>query len=150
MFNPRNALRADIPALVNLLEQLYTLEPQFSPDPRKQKKGLEMCLDSPQLCRIVLIERKGRVAGMANLQFRVSTASGAIAVHIDDFIIDENCRGAGGGAVLIEACVKVADDIEAASISVNVDEANHPAISFYQKAGFENIGLIKFRRFLRR
>ena len=59
------------------------------------------------------------VAGMANLQFRVSTASGAMAVHIDDFVVDEGCRGAGGGAALIEACIKVTDDIGAASISVN-------------------------------
>jgi ribosomal protein S18 acetylase RimI-like enzyme len=148
MFNHRDALPADIPALVNLLQQLYTLEPQFSPNPTKQKKGLEMCLNSPQLCKIVVLERDGEVIGMANLQFCVSTASGAMAVHIDDFIVHENQRGKGGGKALMEACVKTAEEIKAASISLNVDVTNHPALAFYKKSGFVNINLIRYRRFL--
>ncbi len=148
MFTSRDARPEDIPKLVALLEQLYTIEPRFTPDPVKQRKGIELCLAHRELCRIIVVERGPELVGMANIQFTVSTANGAMSIHIDDFIIHEDHRSLGAGRCLIEALMRVAGQIGATSVTVNVDVTNDPALAFYRDMGFECMDLMRFRRLL--
>ncbi len=146
MTTTRSARKTDLPALVRLLDQLYTVEPQFAPDREKQRMGLEMSLAHEKFCRIIIIENERKVAGMANVQFSVSTANGAWSAHIDDFIIDHAHRGKGLGRKLMGSVFEEATSFGATRITVNADLSNGPAMEFYRKTGFETMNLVKHQK----
>lgn len=148
MWNARDAKAGDLEQLTGLLTQLYTIEPQFTPHPENQKKGLALCLERPELCRIVVIEREGEVVGMANVQFAVSTANGAISSHIDDFIIDQRRRGQGAGKALMAAAMETAREAGSVRMTVNIDISNEPGLSFYRAMGYTSMNLMKHQLFL--
>lgn len=143
MWITRQAQNEDILKLIELLIQLYTIEPQFTPNLPNQKKGLEMCLAMPELCRIVVVERDRQVVGMANVQFTVSTANGAMSAHIDDFIIDQAYRGSGAGKALMKVAIDTACEQGATRITVNIDVTNEPGLGFYRSMGFTTMNLMK-------
>jgi len=146
MATTRPARKTDLPALVRLLDQLYTIEPQFTPNKEKQRLGLEMALAHKEFCRIIVIENERNVVGMANVQFSVSTANGAWSAHIDDFVIDHAYRGKGLGRKLMGAVVEEADGFGATRVTVNADLSNAPAMAFYRKTGFETMNLVKHHK----
>jgi hypothetical protein len=73
----RQARPEDIPSLCGLLEDLFSLEADFEPDPEKQVRGLSMLVTDPSGSSLVLVAVKnGIVVGMATVQTLVSTAEG--------------------------------------------------------------------------
>src|SRR5262245_40211256 len=66
----------DIPELVELLTILFAQEADFTPDPRKQARGLKLIIDNPAVGAIFVTRDKGTIVGMVSLLFTVSTAEG--------------------------------------------------------------------------
>ena len=143
MVTLRPARQSDIPSLVALLRQLFEIETQFTFDPERPRAGLALILARPQLGRIIASETDGRIVGMVNLQFAVSTAHGSLSVHIDDLTVDAAARGQGVGSALMEAAYDVAKEIGAGRITVNIDPSNAPALAFYQRFGFTSLNLMR-------
>jgi ribosomal protein S18 acetylase RimI-like enzyme len=139
----RDAAVEDIPAMLGLLEQLYTLEPQFAFDEVVQREGLKLCIENPGLGRIILVTLEGKVIALANLQFSVSTAMGGLSLHIDDFVVDDDFRGKGVGTLLMDAIATMGKQMGAVRVTVNVDVANDRGLAFYRKAGFASLNLMR-------
>ena len=58
------------------------------------------------------------------------------SLYIDDFCVDENCRGLGIGKMIFAAVKKYAEQIKVYNIELNVWEFNESAVKFYEICGF--------------
>jgi|TARA_B110000977_G_scaffold107940_1_gene140581 glucosamine-phosphate N-acetyltransferase len=52
--------------------------------------------------------------------------------HIEDIVVDKNCRGRGMGLVIVRALMKVADQMGCYKVILDCSEDNQP---FYEKCG---------------
>jgi hypothetical protein len=83
MITIRTAKPSDIPELVDLLKELFSIEADFDFDLEKQTCGLNLLLNSEKDC-ILVAERlsDNRVLGMCTAQTLISTAEGgAVGLH---------------------------------------------------------------------
>lgn len=60
--------------------------------------------------------------------------------YLQRIAIRPNAQGRGFGALLTESCLRWAADRGAAKMFVNTESDNHPALSLYQRFGFELCG----------
>jgi len=58
------------------------------------------------------------------------------SLYIDDFCVDETCRGQGVGKIIFAAVLEYAKEINVYNIDLNVWEFNEGAIKFYESCGF--------------
>lgn len=88
-----DAVEADIPALVGLLAELFSIEKDFRRDTEKQIRGLGMLIGCPQQGAIkVARDENGKVIGMVSAQLVISTAQGAPSAWVDDMVISAQWR----------------------------------------------------------
>jgi len=97
----RRAAYRDIPALVELLGDLFAIEADFEPDAEKQAAGLRMLLDNPAAGVVFAALAGGEVVGMVSMQILVSTAQGAKAGLVEDMVVSGDYRGRGIGSRLL-------------------------------------------------
>jgi GNAT superfamily N-acetyltransferase len=143
----RQGRLSDIPELVELLKELFTIEEDFDVDPAKQRAGLKMFLDSGAEARILLVaESEGKVIGMCSAQTLISTAEGAMAAMIEDMIVKAEYRGQGIGKQLMDEITAWAKGLSITRLQLLADKNNSRAIWFYRKNLWENTQLICLRR----
>lgn len=131
----RKASYGDIPAMSNLLSELFMIEDDFTVDIEKQARGLKILLDTPSA--IVLVAQSDEVViAMATLQTLVSTAAGDYVGLIEDVIVTKAYRSLGVGSKLLQAIIDEADDRGWGRLALGVDRRNEKAVSFYQKYKF--------------
>lgn len=140
------ATKDDLPHLVELLDELFTLESDFHPDPGKQLHGLCTILDEPELGKLFVLRVNGKVAGMANALITISTAEGARALLLEDVIVRREYRGGGLGRQLVEHVLKWAQWQGMVRATLLVDRDNQPALDFYRKLGFESSNMTVLRK----
>ncbi|BDQ33435.1 GNAT family N-acetyltransferase [Pseudodesulfovibrio portus] len=141
----RSATAADIEGLVDLLEDLFSIEEDFDVDRDNQRRGLEMMLNNGRGCILAAQAADGTVVGMCSGQLTISTAEGGPAVLIEDVVVREDRRGQGIGARLLEDLARWAADNEAGRLQLLADSGNGPALGFYEHLGFERTRLICLR-----
>lgn len=127
----------DLPALADLLTELFTLESDFVPDRAKQLAGLRLILDNSALGRLFVLRIDGQVAGMANALFTISSAEGGRVLLLEDVIIHPAHRGQGIGRCLVEQVLAWARKEGLTRATLLADQANAPAIAFYEQLGFQ-------------
>lgn len=143
----RKARLQDIPSLVELLRELFTIEEDFEFDQAKQKAGLKMFLDKESDERIILVaESIGDVIGMCSAQILISTAEGTRSAIIEDMVVKEDFRGQGVGKQLMDEIVAWAKGSGITRLQLLADKNNSRAIWFYRKNLWENTHLICLRR----
>lgn len=142
------ATAADLPALADLLHELFTLESDFQPDRAVQLRGLRLILDTPALGRLFVLRVAGKVAGMANALITVSTARGAPVLLLEDVIVSRAHRGGGHGRRLIEHVCAWAREQGMARVTLLADRDNAPALAFYDRLGFEKSAMVVRRKLL--
>ena len=77
MITIRTAKPSDIPQLVELLKELFTIEADFDFDQEKQACGLNLLLNSEKDCILVAeLLSDNKVLGMCTVQTLISTAEG--------------------------------------------------------------------------
>ena len=138
----------DLPALCDLLTELFTLEADFSPDRPKQLRGLKLILDTPALGRLFALRVDGRVAGMANALITVSTAQGTPVLLLEDVIVSRAPRGGGLGRRLVEHVCAWAKGQGMSRVTLLADKDNAPALDFYDRLGFEGSAMVVRRKAL--
>lgn len=143
----RKAETGDLPSLVGLLQMLFQIERDFTPQPQKQQRGLELLLDDPLRSVIMVVETEGRIVGMGTAQLVVSTAEGAWSGWIEDLILDEAYRGFGIGRRLLADVAKWCFEQGATRVQLLADRENTPALLFYSRVGWEKTNLVGLRRF---
>lgn len=126
----------DIPALVGLLEMLFGLESEFTPDADKQGRALGLIIGSPQVGTVFVARAGGRVIGTMCLLASVSTATGDRAAWLEDVIVHPDHRGDGLGSRLLTRVIAWARAEGYARISLLTDAENAGAIRFYERHGF--------------
>ncbi|MGE4488055.1 MAG: GNAT family N-acetyltransferase [Kiritimatiellales bacterium] len=141
----RPASAADLPAMVRLLQELFSIETEFTVDAEKQKCGLQLLLDSSK-AGIWVAERRGRLVGMVTVQLMVSTAEGGYSGLLEDLVVSSAYRRRGLGRALLNAAVKWAREQGATRIQLLADARNVPAIIFYRKLDWRQTNMIALRR----
>ncbi|MDR3351892.1 MAG: GNAT family N-acetyltransferase [Zoogloeaceae bacterium] len=138
----------DLPALVELLSILFSIEQDFQPDAEKQARGLAMLLARPEN-GVILVARHSEagVVGMVSVQLVISTASGAPSAWIEDVVIRPACRSAGLGRRLLDAARDWASSRGAGRLQLLADADNVPALGFYTHLGWQPTRLFAWRKF---
>lgn len=145
-FTYREAAQKDLPILTQLLYQLFSIEEDFSFDAEKQQTGLALLLASPQAAIFVAEQRK-TVIGMCTGQLLVSTAEGASGLIIEDVVIDKAWRGNGIGPRLLHCIEQWGATFGANRLQLLADKNNSPALSFYNRQGWQKTQLICLRKY---
>lgn len=136
----------DVDEICNLLEVLFNMEEEFEPDRIKQKKGVEMIIKNPNIGFIVVIKDCGKIFGMVNILYTVSTFIGDKSAILEDMIIEERYRDIGYGTKLIQRSLIIAKEKGIKRVTLLTDENNYSAEKFYIKNGFIKSNMMVMRK----
>lgn len=134
MNQPRLATKADMPRVLELINELAVFE--------KEPEAVEVTLDllesdgfgdNPKFTCFV-IEVDNKVEGMALVYKRYSTWKGE-ALHLEDLIVSQSHRGKSLGTKLLDIVVEYGKSLGVKRISWEVLDWNEPAITFYETKG---------------
>lgn len=131
------ATENDLPAMADLLHELFTLESDFRPEREKQIAGLKLILDTPAIGQLFVLRVDGEVAGMANALITVSTAQGTRVLLLEDVIVSAKFRATGLGRRLVEHVCAWAKAQGMTRVTLLADRDNTKALAFYERLGFE-------------
>lgn len=139
----------DIPELVQLLNELFTIEKDLQPDAKHQVRGLSMLIEQPSLGVIkVARNSQGNVIGMVSAQLVISTAQGAPSAWVEDMVVNQQSRGTGVGRALLDEILQWAREKGATRAQLLVDSENEPALGYYAHLGWKTTQLQARRVFL--
>jgi ribosomal protein S18 acetylase RimI-like enzyme len=143
----RRAGQEDIPALLDLLRLLFSIEKDFVFDAEEQERGLRLLLSRAEAA-VFAAEQDGKVIGMCTGQLLISTAQGGPSALVEDVAVQPAHQGKGIGRRLVAAAEAWAVSQGASRIQLLADRNNAPALAFYQKTGFQTTAMICLRKML--
>jgi GNAT superfamily N-acetyltransferase len=139
----------DVDALVELLNVLFSIEQDFTPDEAAQRKGLLLLLGNPAQGQIFVARHpQAGVVGMVSAQLVISTAMGAPSAWIEDMVLRDEFRGQGLGKSLLDAAAEWAKTKGAKRIQLVADADNAPALEFYKHLGWQPTRLFAWKKTL--
>ena len=141
----RAATTADLGGMTSLLEELFNIEVDFTPDVRRQRQGLASLMANPEATLLVAVVGK-EIVGMCTLQPLISTAEGGTVGIVEDMVVAEAWRGKGLGSVLIDAIEETAQNRKMSRLQLLTEQDNGPATAFYKKHQWEQTHLIAMRK----
>lgn len=143
----RPAQQEDLDAMVSLLQALFAIEKDFTPDPLRQRMGLRRFLEGCGKHRCIRVaEAEGQVIAMATLQTLISTAEGGLVGLVEDVVVREEYRGQGVGRRLMSSLVSWASQRGLTRLQLLADRTNFSALDFYNDIGWLPTRLICLRR----
>jgi len=145
----RRACRDDMPQLCALLAELFAQEADFTPDVERQRRGLTLILDNPELGRVYCASESEVVVGMVAILFTVTTAEGGRAAWLEDMVVHPDWRGRSVGSHLLNRALAEAMIAGCTRITLLTDGDNHRAMRLYSRAGFVRSAMVPFRLSLR-
>lgn len=140
----------DIPALCELLTQLFTQEADFKPDGQNQAQGLRLIIGEPSRGQLFALRIRNRVVGMVSLLRTVSTAEGGEVFWLEDMIVTDEFRGKGFGSELLKHAIAYARQQRIPRVTLLTDLENKSAQRFYQNHGFKASSMTPMRLSLER
>ena len=147
MITIRTAKPSDIPQLVELLKELFTIEADFDFDQDKQACGLNLLLNSEKDYILVAeLPSDNSVLGMCTVQTLISTAEGGPVGLLEDLIVAADFRYQGIGAKLLAEAVNWAECLGLKRLQLLADKNNLSALDFYQKQGWQSTQLVCLRK----
>ncbi len=138
----------DLPALTELVMNLFALSGDFKPDRTVQERGLQLILEQPSRGRIFVVRNDDQIFGMVNLLFTISTARGGFVILMEDVVIHPDHRGQGYGTMLVDYVVDFADKKHFKRITLLTDRISAESQEFFKKHGFEHSSMIPMRRII--
>ncbi len=144
----RRAAPSDIPDLVGLLVELFGQETEFAPAPERHARGLAAIIADERVGKILIAEEDGRIAGMANFLYAVSTALGGRVALLEDVVVGKAMRGSGIGRKLLAAAIETARADGCLRITLLTDPDNARAHALYEGFGFKRSAMVPFRLLL--
>jgi len=143
----RPAQPDDIPAMCDLLADLFSVEADFDIDTAKQAKGLGMLVeDQPGRAFACVAVSGNDIVGMVTAQTLVSTAEGGRVGLVEDVIVDKRFRRRGAGTLLIEAAIAWSREQGLTRLQLLADRENSQALDFYTSRGWTFTKLICLRK----
>ncbi|MES2657653.1 MAG: GNAT family N-acetyltransferase [Verrucomicrobiota bacterium] len=138
----------DLPALTELVMNLFDVSGDFTPDRVLQERGLQLILEQPSRGRIFLVRNDDQIFGMVNLLFTISTARGGFVILMEDVVIHPDHRGQGYGTMLVDYVVEFAKKKQFKRITLLTDRISAESQEFFKKQGFEYSNMIPMRRII--
>ena len=147
MNQPRveQATLEDLPQLTDLLVDLFSHESDFRPDRAKQMRGIRLVLENPARGRIFVLRSHGRIIGMINLLFTISTAEGGFVMLLEDLVIHKDHRGHGYGTILLEHAIDYAKAKDFQRITLLSDIKEVESQKLFRHYGFVDSHMIPMR-----
>jgi GNAT superfamily N-acetyltransferase len=141
------AQTSDIDALVGLLNVLFSIEQDFTPNEVAQRRGLELLLASPERGQIFVARHPVEgVVGMVSAQLVISTAIGAPSAWIEDMVVRESFRGQGVGKLLLDQVREWAMLKGVGRMQLLADADNAPALDFYRHLDWQPTRLFAWKK----
>ena len=144
----RPAELSDIPAMTDLLYQLFSIEEDFIFNREKQTKGLELLIKSKETAIAFVAELDGIVIGILTAQTNISSAEGGIASVLEDMVVDKNLRGQGIGKQLMSEMENWAKLKGITRLQLMADKTNSPALAYYNKLGWKQTKMFCLRKYI--
>jgi GNAT superfamily N-acetyltransferase len=139
----------DLPALTELLMELFAQEPDFRPDYNTQMRGLRLILEQPNRGRIFVLRGAHQLIGMINLLFTISTAEGGFVILLEDLVIHRNFRRQGFGGQLLEYAINFARQKDFLRITLLTDRLNtEESVRFFERHNFQRSEMVPMRLWL--
>jgi len=138
----------DIPELVGLLALLFEQEAEFTPDREAQVRGLTKIISDEHTGFIMVARDAGRIVGMVNILFTVSTALGERVGLLEDMVVLGESRRVGTGSALLEKALETAKEKGCRRMTLLTDADNDGAHRFYERSGFTKSSMVAFRKTL--
>ncbi len=135
----------DLPDLVELLYDLFSMEGDFVPDRDRQSRGIKLILEQPNRGRIFVLRNDHSIIGMINLLITISTAEGEFVLLLEDLVVHRDHRGQGYGTKLLNHAVEFAKSKGFSRITLLTDRPNDGAKKFYLAHGFVESDMIPLR-----
>lgn len=135
----------DLPQMVDLLHELFTIEGDFMPNRAKQMRGLRLILEQPNRGRIFVLRNDGMILGMINLLFTISTAEGGFVILLEDVIVHHDFRHRGYGDKLLTHALEYAKKKDFLRITLLTDRLNEQGQHFFERHGFFKSKMIPMR-----
>ena len=85
----------------------------------------------------VIAKENSDVVGFAGISICFDEAT------LNNIVVKKSCRGRGIGGELLESLIDICGDLNAKTLTLEVDASNEPAIHLYEKFGFKNLGIRK-------
>ena len=123
--------------MAELLALLFAQESEFTPDPSVQARGLALILEQPSIGILLVARAEGRVLGMLNLLYTISTALGARVAVLEDVVVAPGVRNRGIGSQLLRAALAEATKTGCKRVTLVTDDHNLGAQRLYLRHGFE-------------
>jgi len=139
----------DLPALADLLYDLFSEEEDFIPNRDNQLHGLRLIMEQPSRGRIFVLRTSARIIGMINLLITISTAEGGFVLLLEDLVIHREHRGQGYGSRLLDYATDYARSKNFRRITLLTDRPNEGARRFYLKHGFVESSMLPMRLYFR-
>lgn len=146
-YSIRHAKQHDIPSLVMLLQELFSIEQYFNFDSSKQTKALQFLLSDNRCCVFVALDQS-KVIGMCSLQVVLSTAEGGYVGQIEDVVVVTDYRGKGIGKRLLSSMEKWAEQRGLLRLQLLADRHNQSTLEFYKAVEWSNTHLMALRKYL--
>jgi len=141
----RAAGESDLDAMTQLIGGLFALEPDFSFDPAKVRRGLGLLLARETAAALWVAELGGRVVAMCSAQIVISTAEGGPVAWVEDMVVDPDLRGQGIGRLLLDAVSAWAVRRGLSRLQLLADCENEAALGFYRRLGWRSTRLVCLR-----
>jgi GNAT superfamily N-acetyltransferase len=134
-FNLRDAVAADVPAILRLIHGLADYE--RAPD-AVTATGEDLLRDGfgeRPLFHVVLAEWDGEAVGFAFYFFNYSTWQGRPGLYLEDLFVVPEFRGWGIGKALLVRLARIAVEKGCGRYQWQVLDWNEPSIRFYESMG---------------
>lgn len=135
----------DLPRLVDLTMALFEMEEDFTPNRRKQERGLQFILEQPSRGRIFVARTDFEIIGMVNVLFTISTAMGGFVILLEDVIIHPDFRRQGYGSKLVEYVIDFAKRKDFKRITLLTDKMSEESQRFFEQLEFHHSSMIPMR-----
>lgn len=132
MYHIRNAVKADCPAMMDLISELAIFEKAPEQVTVSLSHFEESGFGEKPVWWAFVAEIDGVIVAMALYYIRYSTWKGQ-RMYLEDIIVSEAYRGQGLGAALMEALIAEAKAKQFKGMIWQVLDWNEPAIQFYKK-----------------
>jgi GNAT superfamily N-acetyltransferase len=142
----RKAELHDIPEMVELLGELFSIEKDFRFDRDNHERGLRMMIENPDGRIIMTALDNGRIIGICSGQLSVSTVEGGWSLWIEDLIVTAGYRGKGIGSELIRSVAGWGKANGAVRLQLLADRDNLSALEFYKRGGWVTGNMICLRK----
>lgn len=125
----------DIASMAQLLEELFSIEDDFTFNLNTQINGLTLLYYSKD-ATLFVAKHNDKVVGMVTMQPLISTAIGGKVGLIEDMIVTKERRGHSIGTKLLDALIEESNRLGYSRLSLGADDRNLKALDFYRQFGF--------------